>query len=153
MSSKHIQKSHNVTLLLYHLVCPAKYRRKVFTEETETTLKNICLEIEQRYDLHYVEIEADEDHIHFLIQTVPMMSPTQIVKTTKSITAKEMFRLHPEIKKMLWGGHLWSSGFYMNTVGRHGNEESIKKYVQNQGKQYKQIHRTNLEEQLTLFLC
>lgn len=151
MSSKHIHKSHNVTLLLYHLVCPSKYRRKVFTDETETTLKNICYEIEQRYDLDYIEIGADEDHIHFLIQTVPMMSPTQIVKTTKTITSKEMFRLHPEIKKMLWGGHLWSSGYYMNTVGRHGNEESIKKYVQNQGKQYKQIHRKKLNEQLTLF--
>ena len=151
MSSKHLHKSHNVTLLLYHLVCPAKYRRKVFTEEVETTLKNICYEIEQRYELQYVEIGADEDHIHFLIQSVPMMAPTQIVKTTKTITAKELFRLHPEIKKMLWGGHLWSSGFYMNTVGRNGNEESIRKYVQSQGKQYKQIHRVNLNEQLSLF--
>ena len=151
MSSKHIHKSHNVTLLLYHLVCPVKYRRKIFTEENEETLKNICYEIEQRYELDYVEIGADEDHIHFLIQTVPMMAPTQIVKTTKGITAKEMFRLHPEIKKMLWGGHLWSSGFYMNTVGRHGNEEAIRKYVQSQGKQYKQIYRKDLNEQLTLF--
>ena len=58
-----------------------------------------------------------------------------------------MFRLHPEIKKMLWGGHLWTSGFYMNTVGRHGNEEAIRKYVQNQGKKYHQIYR----DQLTLF--
>jgi REP element-mobilizing transposase RayT len=151
MSSKHIHKSHNVTLLLYHLVCPAKYRRKVFTKENEETLKNICYEIEQRYELDYIEIGSDEDHVHFLIQTVPMMRPTQIVKTTKTITAKEMFRLHPEIKKMLWGGHLWTSGYYMNTVGRHGNEEAIKKYVQNQGKQYKQIHRKELNEQPALF--
>jgi REP element-mobilizing transposase RayT len=151
MSSKHIHKSHNVTILLYHLVCPSKYRRKVFTDETETTLKNICYEIEQRYELDYIEIGADEDHIHFLIQTVPMMSPTQIVKKTKTITSKEMFRLHPELKKMLWGGHLWSSGYYMNTVGRHGNEELIRKYVQSQGKQYKQIHRKKLNEQLALF--
>lgn len=151
MTTKHIRKSHNVTLLLYHLVCPAKYRRKIFTEEVEETLKNICYEIEQRYEWDYIEIGADEDHIHFLIQTVPMMSPTQLVKTTKSITAKELFRTHPEMKKMLWGGHLWSSGFYMNTVGRHGNEESIRKYVQSQGKHYKQIHRKDLNEQLTLF--
>jgi REP element-mobilizing transposase RayT len=145
--SKHIHKSHNVTLLLYHLVCPAKYRRKVFTEETEATLKNVCCEIEQRYELRYLEIGTDEDHVHFLIQSVPTMSPTQIVKTTKTITAKEMFRLHPEVKRMLWGGHFWTSGFYMNTVGRHGNEVVIRKYVQNQGKQYKQIYR----QQLALF--
>jgi len=145
--SKHIHKSHNVTLLLYHLVCPVKYRKKVFTDEVEITLKNICFEIEQRYELRYIEIGADEDHVHFLIQTVPMMAPTQIVKTTKSITAKEVLRLHPEIRNILWGSHLWTSGFYMNTVGRHGNEEVIRQYVQNQGKQYKQIHR----QQLSLF--
>src|SRR3989338_8970389 len=128
-----------------------KYRNKVFTEEVEATLKNICFDIEQRYELYFVEIGADEDHIHFLIQSVPILSPTQIVKTTKSITAKELFRLHPEIKQMLWGGHIWTSGYYMNTVGRHGNEEAIRKYVQGQGKQYKQIHRTALREQLSLF--
>lgn len=147
MSSKHIHKSHNVTLLLYHLVCPAKYRRKIFTDNVEMTLKEICLEIEQRYEIRYVEIGTDEDHVHFLIQSVPMMTPTQVVKTTKTITSKELFHRHPEIKKMLWGGHLWTTGFYMNTVGQHGNEESIKRYVQNQGKQYKLIHR----QQLTLF--
>jgi len=139
------------SLFLYHLVCPAKYRKKVFTEEVEATLKNICFDIEQRYELYFVEIGADEDHIHFLIQSVPILSPTQIVKTTKSITAKELFRLHPEIRQMLWGGHIWTSGYYMNTVGRHGNEEAIRKYVQGQGKQYKQIHRTALREQLSLF--
>ena len=142
--SKHIHKSHNVSLLLYHLVCPVKYRRKIFTEEAENTLKNICFEIEMRYELRYVEIGTDEDHVHFLIQTVPIMSPTQIVKTTKSITSKELFKLHPEMKKILWGGNFWTSGYYMNTVGRHGNEEVIRKYVQNQGKKYKQIQRQQI---------
>lgn len=80
-----------------------------------------------------------------------MMLPTQIVKTTKTITSKEMFRLKPEIKKMLWGGKFWTSGYYMNTVGRHGNEESIRKYVQGQGRQYKRIYRGEFQEQLSLF--
>jgi REP element-mobilizing transposase RayT len=126
------------------LVCPAKYRREVFTQEVEKTLREVCLEISKRYEIHFVEIGSDVDHVHFLIQTVPMMLPTRFVQTTKSITAKEIFLRHPEVKKLLWKGHFWTSGFYLNTVGRFGNEQTISNYVKNQGKQYKQIYRGQL---------
>jgi len=142
--SEHIVKRHNKTLLLFHLVCPVKYRRKVFTESVEVTLRETCLEISERYEIHFVEIGSDEDHVHFLIQTVPMMLPTRFVQTTKSITAKEIFRLHPEVKQKLWGGKFWTSGYYLNTVGQFANEEIIKNYVKNQGKTYNQIYRGQL---------
>ena len=143
--SEHIHKSHNKTLFLYHLVCPVKYRRKVITEEVAKTLKQICLDIGERFEIHFVEIGTDEDHVHFLIQSVPILSPTNIVTTIKSITAKQLFRLHPEVKQLLWGGKFWTSGFYMNTVGQYGNEQIIRAYVKGQGKQYEQIHRTQLK--------
>jgi putative transposase len=145
--SKHVYKRHNKNLLLYHIVCPAKYRRKVFAEEVEQGLKQICLEIEKRYEIGYMEIGADEDHVHFLIQSVPAYTPGSVVQTTKSITAKEIFKRYPEVKKMLWGGKFWTSGYYINTVGQYGNEKIIANYVKNQGKHYKQIHR----RQPTLF--
>ncbi len=130
--------------MLYHLVCPVKYRRKVFTKEVEETLKAVCLEISHRYEMHFVEIGSDEDHVHFLIQSVPMMRPKTMVQTTKSITAKEIFKLHPEVKHMLWGGQFWTDGYYINTVGVSGNEQIIREYVKNQGKEYKQIYRGQL---------
>ena len=145
--SEHVLKRHNKTLLLYHLVCPAKYRRKVFSQEVEKTLKEVCLGIEERFEISFIEIGADEDHVHFLVQGVPMLSPHVIVQIIKSITAKEIFRLHPEVKKMLWGGKFWTSGYYANTVGQYSNEKVIKEYVQRQGLTYHQIHRG----QLTLF--
>ena len=78
MTTSVIKKSHNVSQLLYHLVCPAKYRRLVFKEiqGVDQEIKQICLAIEQRYDIHFVEIGTDENHVHFLIQTVPVISPT-----------------------------------------------------------------------------
>ena len=145
--SEHIVKSHNKTLLLYHLVCPAKYRRKIFTTTIEASLKDICLQISQYYEVYFVEIGSDEDHVHFLIQTVPTMLPKTMVQTIKSITGRELFKRHPEIKHCLWGGHLWTAGYYLNTVGVYGNESVLRKYVQNQGNKYKQIYRA----QLTLF--
>jgi REP element-mobilizing transposase RayT len=145
--SEHIYKRHNKTLLLYHIVCPVKYRRKVFGEAVENTLKEVCMGIAERHEIHFVEIGADEDHVHFLVQSVPMMSPKVIVQIVKSITAREIFRTHGEVKKMLWGGKFWTSGYYANTVGQYGNEKAISEYVKKQGRTYHQIHR----DQLTLF--
>ena len=142
--SEHIIKSHNKTLLLYHLVCPAKYRRKVFTPEVEQTLKETCEVISQCYEIHPVEIGTDEDHVHFLLQSVPTLSPKRIAQIVKSITAREIFTRHPEVKKLLWGGEFWTDGYYMNTVGKHGNEAVIKNYVSSQGSKYHRIHRGQL---------
>ena len=144
MKSEHIYKSHNKTLLLYHLVFPAKYRKKVFDEIVDVTLKEICEEISCRYEINFIEIGNDEDHVHFLVQSVPILSLTKIVTIIKSITAREIFKRHPEIKKELWGGSLWTSGFYGNTVGQYGNEEIIRKYVKNQGKAYNKIYQGQL---------
>jgi len=130
-------------------VCPAKYRRVVFSEAVDQSLKDICLEISKRYEIEFIEIGKDKDHVHFLIQSIPMMSPTKIIKAVKSITAKEIFKLHPEVKDQLWGGEFWTKGYYVNTVGRHGDENTIQAYVQAQGRldEYEQIH----SQQLKLF--
>ena len=127
------------------MVFPAKYRKAVFTPDVEKELKNICLEISLRQEIHFVEIGTDEDHVHFLIQSVPRLSVTDIVTRVKSITAREIFDRKPKVKEMLWGGNFWTSGYYANTVGQYANEEVIKNYVKNQGKTYKQIHRDQLK--------
>ena len=67
--SEYIHKRHNVSVLLYHLVCPAKYRRVVFSEDVDRNVKEICLEIAKRYEVRFVEVGVDEDHVHFLIQS------------------------------------------------------------------------------------
>ncbi len=144
--SEYIHKSHNVFVLLYHLVCPAKYRRVVFSEEADVQLKEICLEISLRYEIQFLEIGTDHDHVHFLVQSVPMYSPTQVVRIIKSITAREIFRRVPWVKEKLWGGEFWSKGYFINTVGEKGNEDTIAKYVRTQGreKEYKKLHQEQL---------
>ena len=97
--SEYIHKSDNVTVLLYHLVFPTKYRRVVFDDSVDETLKAICLGIADRYQVKFLEIGTDEDYVHFLVQSVPTYSVTKIVRLTKSITARELFLRHPEVKK------------------------------------------------------
>jgi REP element-mobilizing transposase RayT len=148
--SEYLHKSHNVSVLMYHLVCPGKYRRVVFDPTVDTVLKEVCLEIAKRYEIAFLEIGTDHDHVHFLIQSVPTYSPTKLVKLVKSITAREIFSRVPAVKKQRWGGEFWSKGYFMSTVGRHGNEEVIRQYVKKQGQEtYTQLHRQ--EVQLELF--
>ena len=137
-----------MTVLLYHLVFPAKYRRAVFETDVDTVLRDICLDIEDRYEIKFLEIGTDEDHVHFMVQSVPMYSVKKIVQMIKSITAREIFRRCPKVKQQLWGGEFWTDGYFASTVGKHGDETKIGKYVKNQGKQYTQLHE---DRQLMLF--
>ena len=57
-----------------------------------------------------------------------------MVRKFKSITARELFRRFPALKKELWGGEFWSDGYYASTVGEGGNWSVVKKYVRDQGK-------------------
>jgi putative transposase len=136
---------------MYHVVCPAKYRRVVITEEVDIELKNVCIEIEKRYEIKFLEIGTEKDHVHFLVQTIPTSCPSKMVQTIKSITAKKIFERCPEVKKKLWGGEFWGKGYNIATVGKYGNEELISNYVRNQGRnpeEYKKIHE---DKQLALF--
>jgi len=136
------KKSHNISILIYHYVCPAKYRRVVIDKEVDKILKQTCLEIEKRYEIKFLEIGTDKDHVHLLIQSVPMYSAKKVIQMVKSITAREIFRQKPKVKKELWGGEFWTDGYYVSTVGQKGSEETIRKYVQEQGKEteYEQLY-------------
>ena len=92
-----------------------------------------CEEIEKRYEIHFLEIGTDADHVHFLVESVPSYSVTKIVTMIKSLTAREVFKQCPLVKKQLWGGEFWGKGYFVNTVGQHGTEKMIAKYVHDQG--------------------
>ena len=109
-------------------------------------IRKICCEIEKRYEIHFLEIGIDKDHVHFLIQSVPMYSPTKIAKIVKSITARELFSRMPDLKEIFWKTEFWSKGYFISSVGKHGDESKLQNYVKNQGKKdYKKIHSAQLK--------
>ena len=146
--SEYIHKSHNVTVLIYHLVFPAKYRRAVFDDHVDDVMKDVCLDIEKRYQVKFLEIGTDKDHVHFLVQSVPTYSVTKVVMVIKSLTAREIFKRCPQVKQQLWGGEFWTDGYFASTVGKHGNEDMIMSYVRKQGKEYNKLYE---DRQLGLF--
>jgi putative transposase len=150
----HILKSHNRTLLMYHIVCTVKYRKSLLSESISNFIKEICLEIEERYEIFFLQIGADQDHIHFLVQSVPTISVSKIVQTIKGNIARQLFINFPELKTKLWGGAFWTDGYYANTVSQYGGEKTIMRYIENQGKNkvesqskqktdYKELYRNN----------
>lgn len=138
---EYIHKSHNVSVLLYHIVSSVKYRRVVFSDKVDEVLVLTCEELEKRYDVRFLEIGTDNDHVHFLIQSVPTYSVTKIVTMLNSLILREVFKQCPEVKKQLWGGEFFGKGYFVNTVGQHGTENKIAIYVKEQGleKEYKKL--------------
>ena len=111
-------------------------------EEVDGKMKEICLEIEKRYEINFLEIGTDKDHVHFLVQSIPTESPSKLITKIKSLIAREMFKWKPKLKERLWGSNFWTSGYFVNSVGRHGDERKIAKYVERQGRsgEYKKLY-------------
>ena len=125
---------HNIYDTHYHIVFPVKYRKALLQNEIPLAIARLAEEIALRYDLEFEKIGYDQDHIHILLNFPPKWSGSDIVRMFKSITARELFKQFPLLKKELWGGEFWSDGFYFATVSERGNWKAVEQYVANQGK-------------------
>ena len=132
--------AHKVFKIKYHFVFCIKYRKDLFLEENYVEfLREVCKSIEERYSIIFETLGFNEDHVHFMIQTFPRFSPSEVFRIVKSITARKLFEKYPEIKKELWGGQFWSDGGFVGTVGEGINAEIIRKYIQSQGRKPEQL--------------
>lgn len=122
-----------VYAIQYHLVWCVKYRRSILYGEVDTDLKTILLQISQDNDFLITEMESDRDHIHLLIECKPQHYIPNIVKALKGVSARALFKKHPNLKTQLWGGHLWNPSYFVATVSEN-TEEQIKIYIQHQKK-------------------
>ena len=86
----------------------------------------------------------DKDHIHLLCGSHPKLAPGEIVRIFKRITAREMFRRYPKVKRDLWGGEFWADGYYVATVSTRGNWITVEEYIQKQGKPKEDLRQLRL---------
>ena len=124
------RNTHHVFRLMYHFVWIPKYRHKVFCEPYRSELKAIIQKIGYDYDIDIVELEVPEDQIHMVVRSEPKLAPAEVMQVIKSISAREFFKLRPEIRQQyFWGGKLWTQSYFVETIG-NANEEVIRVYVQ-----------------------
>ena len=88
-----------------------------------------------QYQIKFLEIGTDDDHVHFLVQSVPTYSVTKLVTMIKSLTAREFFKRSPRVKKQLLGGEFWADGYFVSTVGKYGDEQMVANHVKNRVKE------------------
>ena len=134
------KSAHKVFRLKYHFVFCVKYRKDLFlAERYMETFKVVCKGMEERYSMEFETIGFDEDHVHFMLKSLPKYSPSQLFRVVKSVTAIQLFKLHPDLKEKLWGGEFWSDGGYVGTVGEGVNAEIIREYIRKQGRKGEQL--------------
>ena len=133
------QAAHCTYRIRYHMVIVVKYRRLAIDIDKMKFLKEILTEIGERYWFKFDAIGIERDHFHVVLGAAPRYSPSRIMQMIKSITAREMFRAYPDVKKELWGGEFWTDGGHIDTVSEHGGLDKIKRYVEEQGGNLKQV--------------
>ena len=135
---------HNVSECFYHIQLTIKYRKSLFNNKVEKVILDTLSGVKERYAIEITTIGFDQNHIHLLLQFLPKYSGGDVVRLLKNITARQVFKQHPEIKKELWGGEFWTDGYYISTVSGRGNKKVIENYIKQQG-------RTKDINQLRLF--
>ena len=117
--------------LQYHLVWCTKYRRKVLINGADVDCKKLLQELAQEYQFQILAMEVMPDHIHLLIDAKPQFCIPDMIKIMKGGIARKLFLLHPEMKKKLWGGHLWNPSYCAVTVSDRSREQ-VEHYIESQ---------------------
>ena len=117
--------------LQYHIVWCTKYRRKVLSDGVDADCKKLLQELAEEYRFRILAMEVMPDHVHILIDARPQFFISDMVKILKGNLARQLFLLHPEMKKKLWGGHLWNPSYCVVTVSDRSREQ-VEQYIESQ---------------------
>ena len=127
--------AHTRYYIKYHIVWIVKYRKPLLTDEKVVQqLVSILEKIGKDYEIPAQEIGVDEDHLHLFCRGIPDIKPARIVEIYKSISARELRKIFPNLVRQTSGAGLWGVGNYISTVGHKTNEEAVRNYIKNQGK-------------------
>lgn len=117
-----------VSLINYHFVFCPRYRRKVLVKEVEVRLKQLVQELCAKNDWLIVAMEVMPDHVHLLLNVLPIDSPTDIMAKLKGVTSRS---LRQEFKHLQHLASLWTRSYFVSTAG-NVSSETVKRYIEEQ---------------------
>ncbi|HBC93067.1 MAG TPA: IS200/IS605 family transposase [Pelotomaculum sp.] len=126
-----LRNRNSVYQIGYHIVWCTKYRKPILTAQVADDVKELLLHIAKEGEFAIEQMEVMPDHVHLFITATPNHLIADMIKALKGVSARFLFKKHPELKKQLWGGHLWNPSYYVGTVG-HISEETVRKYIESQ---------------------
>lgn len=126
-------KNHSKFKLTYHIIFVVKYRQKLLTI-FGNKIKEYMMKISEKYDFTILEVEVDKDHIHFMIESEPKLSPLMIVRVLKQQSTKMIWNEYPKLmRKYFWHEiTFWTDGYFFSTIGEV-SQEMLRRYIENQG--------------------
>ena len=102
----------------------------VLKGNVDNSLKQILQKICNDYNYHIKSLEVMPDDIHIFVDVTLTVAPCDVARTLKSISAIELFKAYPQLKKFYAGcGALWSGGYFISTVERI-SEAAVVKYIE-----------------------
>jgi putative transposase len=120
---------HTTYKIGYHMVWCPKFRKDILKGEIATFVEEEIRRLCENNKWTIGALNIQEDHVHLFIGAPPAIAPSQIANTLKGITARQVFKQFPEVKKQLWGGAFWSRSFYVGTVGDM-SADVVQKYIE-----------------------
>jgi putative transposase len=123
---------HALFDLKYHMVWIPKYRKQIFNQEISEYAKVIFSKIAEQYEFRIDTMEIMEDHVHVFIEAPPRYSPVKVIQIMKSMSAREIFKKFPDLRKQLWARELWNDGYFVRNVGDKVTADIIRRYIEYQ---------------------
>ena len=127
-----IYKRNCVFQVAYHVIWCTKYRKQILVEKMADYVNDLLKKICEENNWPVITVEIQPDHIHLFLTIPPATAIAVAVKILKGTTARKLFLQFPEIKKELWGGHLWAPSYYVGTAG-NVSAQTIQRYIEEQG--------------------
>jgi putative transposase len=136
--------AHCAWQIHYHIVFPVKCRKSLLDAVVTTIIQETAAEIAERFPIEREAMGTDKNHIQLRCSAHPKVAPGRIVQIFKSITAREIFRRKPSVKRVLWGGEFWADGYYVATVEERANWQTVERYVQRQGQPQEDLRQLRM---------
>ena len=122
----------------YHIVFCPKYRYRILKEIIGETVRQLVYQLcKQKEQIEVLELNVQPDHVHLVVSIPPKYSVSEFMGYLKGKMALRLFQQYESLGRRYWGRHLWARGYCVSTIGL--GEEKIRKYVQWQEKQEKQV--------------
>ena len=123
---------HTVYDLKYHFVWIPKYSKQLLKGDIKEYTAEVFRQIATEYGWEIEEMAIEEDHVHLFLRVPPKYAPAKVAQIMKSISAREIFKEFPRLRKQLWAGEFWGDGYFVRSVGDNVTAEIIKRYIRYQ---------------------
>ena len=123
---------HTVYDLKYHFVWIPKYRKELLKGDVKEFVGDVFSRIATEYGWEIEEMAIENDHVHLFLLVPPKYAPAKVAQIMKSISAREIFKEFPRLRKQLWAGEFWGDGYFVRSVGDNVTAEIIRRYIRYQ---------------------